>query len=465
MFNQVDRYIQQHHMLQRRDRIVVGVSGGADSICLLKVLMSLRDTYLLDLFVVHVNHGLRGEEAYRDQRYVEEFCEKAGIPCTTYEEDVAGYSSKYRCSLEEAGRILRYRAFEREYKAKSCNKIAIAHNKNDLAETVLFHLVRGTGLKGLAGIVPVREPYIRPLLAVTRTEIEAYLKEEETSYCTDSTNLETDFTRNKVRLQVIPLLNEVNNQAVSHIAGVSSHIYEVEEYLKKQTDILYERIVTERNGLYSVDIASISREEPVLVKRVLRQIIGNVAGRLKDIEEVHVYSVYELPSKGVGKQLNLPYGVLARCGYSNLEIGKSKNGVLAPNEESINSLPVEVKVPETYLIPEIRKKITFSFLDYEKNMAIPKNSCTKWFDYDKIKNAIFLRTRKPGDFMQINKEGGTKPLKEIFINDKIPKEKRNNIPLLCDGAHVMWITESRISEAYKLSCESKKILVVNISEV
>ncbi len=465
MFSQVDKFIQQHHMLQMGDRIVVGVSGGADSICLLKVLMKLKRAYKLDLFVVHINHGLRGEEADRDQRYVEDFCKKIGITCITYKEDVVGYSKEHHCSLEEAGRILRYAAFEREYNERGCNKIAIAHNKNDLAETILFHMVRGTGLKGLVGIPPVRGPYIRPLLAVTRTDIEVYLMEEGISYCTDSTNLESDFTRNKVRLQVLPLLNQINNQAVSHIAGIATRLSEVEEYLKKQTDILYNKIVTKENGIYSVDIESLQREEPVLIKRILRQMIGNAAGRLKDIEEVHVLSVYELLEKGVGKQQNLPNGILAKCGYDRLEIGKMVEEHIFTSSEAIKSLPMAIEVPGTYVIPELKWKIDFTLMKYEKNLVIPKNCCTKWFDYDTIKNTIFLRTRKPGDFMQINKNGGTKLLKDIFINDKTPKEQRNKIPLLCDGEHVIWITGSRISEGYKLSCESKKILVVNITEV
>lgn len=465
MFNQVVKFIQQYDMLQKGDRVVVGVSGGADSICLLNVLLELKETYLLDLFVVHINHGLRGDEAMRDQQFVESFCEKAKISCTTYVEDVAGYSKEHHCSLEEAGRILRYVYFQREYKDKGCNKIAIAHNKNDLAETVLFHLARGTGLKGLSGIEPIRLPYIRPLLHVTRREIESYLKEEGIGYCTDSTNLETDFTRNKLRLQVLPLLRQINQQAVSHIAATATQVSEVEEYLKKQTDNLYARIVNEENGLYSVDIGLLKEEEPVLAKRLLRQMIGNAAGQLKNIEEVHVRGVYELLDKGVGKQQNLPYGVVARCGYEKLEISKEENSFETLGKEPISSLPIAIQVPGSYRIPELGLKISFTVMDYEKSMAIPKNSCTKWFNYDTIKNTIFLRTREPGDFMQINKEGGRKLLKDIFINDKIPKEQRNSIPLLCDGKHVMWITGNRISEAYKVSDESKRILVVNLTEV
>lgn len=465
MFNQVVKFIQQHHMLQEGDRIIVGVSGGADSICLLNVLLELRETYGLDLFVVHINHGLRGEEAMGDQKYVEAFCKKHHLPCTCYQKDVAGYSKAHHCSLEEAGRILRYEAFEHEYNDKQCNKIAIAHNKNDLAETVLFHLARGTGLKGLVGIEPVRGNVIRPLLAVTREEIEIYLKNKGIEYCIDSTNLETDFTRNKIRLQVLPLLTELNQQAVAHIAGTASQISEVEEYLKKQTNLLYERIVSFKNGLYSVDIEKLQREDPVLVKRVLRQMIGNAAGKLKDIEEIHILAVYELLQKGVGKQLNLPLGVIARCSYDSLVIGH-KDKMTAPIlQDTFASLFMKIEVPGSYYLPKIQKKISFSLLDYEKNMVIPKNSCTKWFDYDRIRDTIFLRTRNPGDFMQINKEGGTKLLKDIFINDKIPKEERNSIPLLCDGEHVMWIIGGRISEAYKVSLASKKILVVNITEV
>ncbi len=465
MFNQVVKFVQQYHMIQKGDRIVVGVSGGADSMCLLRILMELQETYRLDLFVVHVNHGLRGEEALRDQTFVERFCQTAGVPFACYTEDVSGYSRLHHCSLEEAGRTLRYEAFEREYKLHECNKIAIAHNKNDLAETVLFHLVRGTGLKGLGGMEPVRERYIRPLLAVTRTEIEAYLKQEGLDYCTDSTNLETDFTRNKVRLQVLPLLAEVNSQAVAHIAGASAQAREVEAFLEKETNNLFHKIVSSENGLYSVNIEVLLSEEPVLVKRVLRQMIGKAANRLKDIEEVHVQSVYELLGKGVGKQVDLPYQLLARCDYRSLVIGKKDSIEERLSADTIDSLPMALDVPGTYLINEAGIQIDLSTMEYKKNMDIPKKKYTKWFDYDTIKNTIFLRTRRPGDFMQINIDGGTKSLKDIFINDKIPREERDNIPLLCDGEHVMWITGNRISEAYKVTEQSKRILVVNITEV
>lgn len=465
MFNQVVKFVQQYHMIQKDDRIIVGVSGGADSMCLLRILMELQKTYRLDLFVVHVNHGLRGEEALRDQSFVEKFCRKEGLSFICYTEDIRGYSRTHQCSLEEAGRILRYQAFEREYKLHDCNKIAIAHNKNDLAETVLFHLVRGTGLKGLGGMEPVREWYIRPLLAVTRTEIEAYLKQEGQDYCTDSTNFQTDFTRNKVRLQVLPLLEEVNSQAVAHIAGASAQAREVEAFLEKETNNLFAKIVTSENGLYFVNIESLIKEEPVLVKRVLRQMIGKAANRLKDIEEVHIQSVYELLGKGVGKQVSLPYQLFARCDYRRLIIGKKDSSEELQSTNKITNLPMSLQVPGTYLVHEAGIRLDLSTMEYKKIMDIPKIKYTKWFDYDTIKNTIFLRTRKPGDFMQINTEGGTKSLKDIFINDKIPREERDNIPLLCDGDHVMWIIGNRISEAYKVTEQSKRILVVNITEV
>lgn len=462
MFNQVLEYIKQNNMLDANDRIVVGVSGGADSVCLLLMLEELKRLYDLELFVVHINHGLRGEEAMRDENYVKTLCNSLGVSCHAYQVDVTGYVKKNKCSTEEAGRILRYQCFEQEYKERHCNKIAIAHNKNDIAETVLLNLTRGTGLKGLVGIEPVREKLIRPLLCVTRDEIEEYLCSRNIGYCIDSTNLEDIYSRNKIRNNVLPELASINEQVVTQIARCASGISEIESYLKKQTNELFERIVSVVNGQYFVNVSKLRESEIVLSKRVVRDAIYACSGKRKDIEEKHILSVLALQEKEVGKQINLPYRMVAVREYEEIVI-KCKNNVEKKNQSK--ELNQAIEAPKQYDFPDIGIKLIVEVLEYEKNMIIPKNRCTKWFDYDKIKNTIFLRYRKQGDFLVINSKGNAKTIKSLFIDEKIPRERRDQIPMLCDGSHVMWVLGSRISEEYKITEQSKKILVVTMMEV
>ena len=461
MWNQVVEYVREQRMLDKGDRVIVGVSGGADSVCLLFLLKELQHLYDLELHVVHINHGLRGEEAKRDEEYVVALCDELEVSCHVLNVDVDAYVREHKCSTEEAGRILRYEAFEREYNKLKCNKIAIAHNKNDVAETVLLNLARGTGIKGLTGIDPVRGAIIRPLLRVTREEIETYLEEKERSFCTDSTNLLDVYTRNKVRHHVLPALAGVNDQAVSHIARCASNLREIEAYLERQTVALYERIVTCKKGQYSICADALRLEDPVLAKRLIRKVIHACAGKLKDIEEKHVAAVYALQDKEVSKQVDLPYGMVAVRAYDAIIIKERQER--AESLQEGDEMPIES--PGTYMFGGGKWKLRIEIFDHEKNRIIPKNSYTKWFDYDKIKNTIFLRYRRQGDYLIINEKGNKKTIKSLFIDEKIPREQRGNIPLICDGNHVMWVIEGRSSVAYNVTEQTKKILVVTIMEV
>ena len=205
MLDKVITYIEENELIQKKDRIVVGVSGGADSVCLFSVLLELQKKYELELFVVHVHHGIRGEEADKDEQFVENLAKKHQIPYYCFWKNIPVLSKKRGLTEEEAGRIVRYEAFYEVLKKVNATKIAVAHNQNDCAETVLFQLFRGSGLKGMCGIFPKRDEIIRPLLGVDRKAIEAYLMQKGQAYCTDRTNLEEEYTRNKIRLSILPI--------------------------------------------------------------------------------------------------------------------------------------------------------------------------------------------------------------------------------------------------------------------
>lgn len=474
MINQVRNYVKDNKMLAKHDRIVVGVSGGADSVCLLLVLKELQEEYNLTLFVVHVNHGLRGQEARNDQEYVEQLCKELNIPCHSVSVCVSTVAKEQGYSLEEAGRILRYDAFQKEYTARGCNKIAIAHNKNDQAETILLNLARGSSIEGLTGIKAVRETVIRPLLGVTRSQIEEYLKEKGIAYCTDSTNLLDEYTRNKVRIHILPALSQVNEQAVSHIVNCAKQLSEIENYLKNTTNTLYQRMVMVNNGQYFVNVDELGKEDIVLQKRLVRLMMKQLSSQLKNIEEKHVLAVLSLCEKGVGKKVNLPYKMVAKRTYDHIVLGilpenvKENEKYSIPVYEEGRILPKEGEIlleDGEYFLEHRKYRMIFEVMEYKKNMLIPKNRCTKWFDYDKIKNTIFLRNRRQGDYLQFNASGNVKTIKSLFIDEKVPKEQRDNIPLLCDGDHVMWVVGNRISEAYKITEQSRKILVVKLMEV
>ena len=469
MRDRIRKYMKDMQLVSEGDRIVIGVSGGADSVCLLYLLSECREFFNYDLFVVHVNHRLRGKEADEDEAYVQSICHTLGLHFHAYHIDVVALAKEHGMSLEEAGRKARYDAFLEECRLHECNKVAVAHHMNDMAETVLFHLVRGTGIKGLAGIPPRRKlsdhiEVIRPLLCVSREEIEEELKERQISYCIDTTNLTDDYSRNKLRNKVLQFMkDEINEGVIEHISQTASQLYEINEYINHNIDNVYMRYVNidleTRDLKLSLDIQN---EHPVIQKGILRKILeGMLKEGLKDINAGHIDQLLMLISMEVGKMQNLPRGLIVRKQYESLlftfqtEDEREKNG---------NGICIELNIhkPCEYDLEVIGKTLKVDVIDYKKNMIIPKNAYTKWFDYDKIKNTIFIRTRQTGDYLQVNEDGGKKKLKDYFIDRKIPRQERDSQLLLADGNHIMWVLTDRISEAYKVNDDTKKILVISL---
>ena len=464
-------YVKKNNMIEQGDRIVVGVSGGADSVCLLYMLREICRDNRAVLFVIHVNHQIRGTEADQDELFVQELCRSLGVRFNTYSYEVRRLAKDQGISEEEAGRNARYQSFLKACRIYNCNKIAVAHNKNDNAETVLFHLFRGTGIKGMSGMEPVRSfspenediMLIRPFLCVEREEIEEYLQAEDISYRTDSTNLTEDYSRNKIRRQVLFYASkEINSCAVGNINETALKLKEAMEYIDSKVRERYLEIVSKIDNQYTVNVIDFSREPIVIQKGIIRRIIEELAGQLKDIEAKHIDSVISLCHKQVGKAVNLPYGMYAKRDYEEISL-------LIPqreNERISKAMlePVKVTIPGETLLIEKRKVFVTELKEYKKDDTIPKSGCVKWFDYDKIENTVEIRNRREGDFIQINCHGGHKKLKDYFIDHKVPKDIRDSQLLITDGNHVMWIPETgeRISERYKVEETTKKILLIKM---
>ena len=334
-------FIKKNKLLKKGDSVVLGVSGGADSICMLKMLSELQDKLELSLYVLHINHMIRGEEANKDAEFVEQICIKFKVPRRVVNMDVPSIAEAQGLSLEEAGRYVRYDEFSKYAYEVGASKIAVAHNSNDNAETVLMNLARGTGIKGLGGIAPKRHlnedekngvEVIRPILCLSRKEIEDYLKRNKIEYRNDSTNDSTDYTRNKIRLEVMPLLENINDNAMQNITNASEELANTSEYVQKDVDEAYDEYVTEEKGKLFLKDASFANDSIVLTG-VIRKMIENTAGKLKDITRIHVGDVVGLKEKQVGKKVDLPYSIVAEREYDGISVYSETNRSKAPEDQ------------------------------------------------------------------------------------------------------------------------------------
>ena len=465
IFLKVRRYIERYGMIEPGDTVVAGVSGGADSVCLLLLLCETAKAVPFRLLVAHVNHGIR-EESGADADYVRKLCGERKLPFFLIEEDVRALAQRDKLSEEEAGRKARYGAFNRILKEQTPEggrgKIAVAHNAGDRVETMLFHLFRGTGLAGASGIKPVRGNVIRPLLCLSREEIEAYLKEKEVAFCIDRTNLEDTYTRNRIRNHLIPFAeNEICKGAAAHMWETADLLLETEEYIKKQALRAYEECLTEKAADRIVlDIFRLEKQEELIKKQIFLHCLEELTGNRKDITSVHVEAIRKLTGGQGSRQISLPYGVIAAKEYGRLLLykqeGKEKR---SGPEEKCEALPVPV--PGILRVPGLGEA-EFSLFPYKKTQIIPEKSYTKWFDYDRITRSLVFRTRETGDYLTINENLSRKTIKDYMIGEKIPKNKRREFYLLADGSHILWVPGHRISQYYKVTEDTKNILQVQL---
>lgn len=448
--------ITEYRMIEPGDRIVAGVSGGADSVCLLIVLLDYRKNIPFEIKVVHVEHGIRGEDSRRDAQYVEELCKTCQVEFECVSCDIPAIAKEKRLSEEEAGRLFRYEAFERVRKEWNGNKIAVAHNQNDQAETILWNLARGSGLDGAAGIRPVRDRIIRPLLACERKEIEAYLTERGIDWCEDATNHSMEYTRNRIRGKVLPEMETgINAKTVSHLSAFGKEMRETAEFLDMLTQKAMKACAQAAPGKGVVFCKSFLQEPVFLRERIVRAVLKEVGCGLKDIRREHIEKVVSLSEGQSGKEIILPGGWRAGKSFDRLVIQKKVS------EESRECPMIPLLIPGETRTPF---GTFFARVFPNENQPIPQNKYTKWLNYDKITCDITLRGRAPGDFLIINRQGGRKKLKAYFIEEKVPSAERDRIPLLTIGSEVLWVTGYRISEGYKVEKSTETILEITYKE-
>ena len=417
--HRVRETISRFDMIKKGSKVIVCLSGGADSVCLLRVLNELADELDISLSAVHVNHCLRGEESDRDMRFCEELCGRLNIPITVSHVDVKGYCDKNGVSCEDGARQLRYGVFEEESRRLGCALIATAHNKGDSSETVLFNLTRGTGIKGLRGIPPKRDNIIRPLLGVTRREIEEYLQSIGQDYVTDSTNLTEDYSRNIIRHRVVPVLEGINGNFHEAVSRLSESAAEDEEYFEEL--------------LKNIPDNEISGYPPSVRKRYIRKKLSE-AGAECSYERLNILD--GMMTSGKSHKYNLKGELFAVFHDGIMDIRELHSHKSLIFEKSIDiARESEIFIPEFDKTVIIRRACNDIF---KCKGNIQKKLTNQFVNCDKIQGVVTLRNKRDGDSIRFNNRGVTTKLKKHFNSLKLSETERQNALVLEDEAGLIW---------------------------
>ena len=375
------------------------------------------------------------------------------------EADCAQVAKEKKISQEEAGRFLRYQAYEEALKlygkkTEGKRKIAVAHHAKDQAETMLFHLFRGTGINGLAGILPVRDSIIRPLLILQREEIEDYLTKKGIAWCEDATNQEEYYTRNKIRHSILGYAKkEINEKAIQNISRTAMQMVSLREYLEKEVDKAQKSCGKIKGTGIEIYLPDFLTYPSFLREQMLVSWVGDFLPQKKDFTSVHIEEIRKLIEKEGCKEICLPQNTRIRKEYDYLILEKKKER---------SAVREEIFLEEGTFILDEERVLEIKILKKEDFFSIEENQYTKYLDYGKIYNRLSLRSRQTGDYIVINDKGQKKKLKEYMIEEKIPKDQRQLVPVIAEGSHILWIVGYRISAYYKISEETEKILQIKI---
>lgn len=449
MKNKILETISLYNMIGDSENIVVAVSGGADSMCLLHFLNSVKEELKIKkLIAAHVNHNIRGEEAKRDELFVKNFCDNYKIPFELLDVNVPEKARTMKCGTEEAARRIRYDYFK-SLSEKYNAVVATAHNANDNAETVIYNLTRGSGLKGLCGIPPKRDYIIRPLIAVSREEIELYCKNNNLQFVTDSTNLEDEYTRNKIRHNVLPVLKQINPSFERSVTNNSIMLREDDEFL-------FDFAQYALNDAKIKDGYKLEKLKRLNISILSRAVIILLNEQLKINPEYKcVLTICEIIQNG------------GRINIKNNVYADTNSGVFRIYRQTKKTDCQQIKVKDCECAEIQEKKLRFRVIPKKEFDYYAKfnNLFFKYaVDYDIINADTVLRTRLAHDKFSPFKRGWTKSLKKFFIDEKVISEKRDNILLLANGSTVLWLDGFGVSNEAKITDKTKNVFFIELSD-
>lgn len=458
MIDIVRSYIAVNELLNCGDKVLVALSGGPDSVCLLHILHILKDEFNITLGAIHINHLLRGEEAYNDEQYVLDLCKSLEVECYIKRIDINDIAKEKNISLEMAGREERYRAFQEIKNQHGYDKIAVAHNANDQAETILMRIMRGTGLEGLVGIRCKREGgIIRPILCLDRDSIEKYCYETKLVARIDKSNFERVYSRNKVRLDILPYMKENFNEDIIHTLNRMALLLQSDnEYMEMQADKAYKKYCLMEKDSVRILKKIFAVEKEAIVTRVIKKAFKEISKSHQNFEMKHLYDVIDLNGRDTGKRINLTNSVVVENSYEHIIFKINQNKELCEKKYELDifkcNIPTEVDY-DKYIV-------SFDIFDLKNKIEFDNNDLIKYFDYDNIEEKVTIRHRKDGDRIKPLGMKGSKKLKDIFINLKIPREERDIVPILSFDSRVAWIVGYKTSEEFKITKDTTKILKV-----
>jgi tRNA(Ile)-lysidine synthase len=446
--------IEKHAMLQPGDRVVVGVSGGADSMALLYVLWELRRDLRLSLFVAHLDHGLR-PEGPAEKSFVHKASRRLGVPFISQKGAVRAKQEQQRLTLEEAAREVRYSFLLETAQIHQATKIALGHTADDQAESIIMRLLRGSGTRGLGGIPPVRDKmFIRPLLESWREEVESFLREKKVAFLTDPSNRFPHFLRNRVRHELLPILQEYNPRLPQMLVQMAAIFRAEEEFWQTLVEEKFPLTVRSQNKIsITLDIPSLIAQPLPLRLRSLRYATEKTLGNLRGVGLVHILAMNQLlQSPEPNQSLQLPQGLFLTKAYQALTFTQSRE----------ESPPFEVLVagPGCWKIPAIGREMRFEILTSLPFVSRQDSPEVALLDYHKVAFPLIIRSFKAGDRLQPLGMEGEKKVKDLFIDCKIPTNQRKKIPLLFKKDQLLWIAGLRLDHRVRVRAKTQKILRV-----
>jgi len=461
LFDQVKRTIDRYHLLEQGDRLIVGVSAGVDSMVLLHLLNAYREAFDLSLIVAHVNHGLRPIESEKEAELVQNEAARFGFPFEYGQFNVKEFQKTGGLSPQDAARRIRFHFFHDLLQKHRAQKIALGHHADDQVETVLLRLIRGSGLQGLKGMLPIREgKVIRPLLEVWREKIQSFAIEKKIPFLSDSSNLKKDYLRNRIRLALIPLMEREYQANLKEILLRTSNILREEnDYLEKGAEAAYQKVVQKERETLSFKFSEYQSLHQAIQWRVIKKILGRVYDWGMAVEEREwsdVQKIYQkLHQSSPSFLLELPYGAWIEKRYDMVLLGKGEVKPFPPFEVGLIS-------PGRTFIEEIGREVVIEETNRDKfkNYHGPPN--TALMDYGTLQFPLKMRNFRPGDRFYPLGVKGTQKLKNFFIDHKVPKFERPKVPLLVSGEMIAWIVGYRIDERVKVTEKTKKVLVVKV---
>lgn len=455
MYNLVRKNILEKKLIKAGDNVLIGLSGGPDSVFLFHNLRMLKESLSFNLYASHINHMYRGKDAQHDEDFVRSLCEEYGVKLFVKRKNATEYAKELKVTEEEAGRILRYNFFRENLMEVGGGIIAVAHNLNDQAETVLQRIIRGSGIDGLSAMSFVKDDLIRPMLNVQRSEIEKYLRDNNFEFCIDITNTQAIYGRNKIRLNLIPYLEENFNPNIQNsLYRMSETMERDKKIIDKYVEIKFcEALILAGKNKIVLNLQKLKDMDEGEAGRVIRKSIEQLKGNTVNVEMKHIdYAIDFIKTGSTGKKINLSEGFTIEISYDNFIVNKIV--------ENIPEFKYTIELEKPLFIQEVGKNLLCMVKNASEVDIRDLKSIN--LDYDQIKGNLTVRNRRTGDSIVPCGTNWNKKIKDIFIDLKIPAEERDSKLIIADDENILWLEDFRIHNSYKVSSSTKKILNITI---